>query len=144
MMQFSTKAEYGLRAMVNLAKNYSQNPVSLAKIAKEEDISKVYLEQLIAKLKAKNLVKSTKGVKGGYVLTKKPGQISAADIIEATEGSLAPFYCVADVASRCCTKKDCLTKAMWKRVQQSIRQSLKSTKLTDLINTNQKQITKRI
>jgi len=133
MMQFSTKAEYGLRAMVNLAKNHGKFPISLAKIAEEEDISKVYLEQLIAKLKAKNLVKSTKGVKGGYVLAKKPSQISAADIIEATEGSLAPFYCVADNSVKCCTKRDCLTKKMWISVKDSIRQSLEATKLSDLI-----------
>ncbi|MBU1164080.1 Rrf2 family transcriptional regulator [Patescibacteria group bacterium] len=132
MMQFSTKAEYSLKAMINLAKHYGKEPISLAKIAKEEKISKEYLEQLIAKLKANNLVKSTKGVKGGYILTKKPNLISAADVIEATEGSLAPFYCVSDADARCCTKKDCLTKNMWINVKKSIKKSLESTKLTDL------------
>jgi len=131
-MQFSTKAEYSLKAMINLAKHYGKEPISLAKIAKEEKISKEYLEQLIAKLKANNLVKSTKGVKGGYILTKKPNLISAADVIEATEGSLAPFYCVSDADARCCTKKDCLTKNMWINVKKSIKKSLESTKLTDL------------
>jgi len=133
MMQFSTKAEYSLKAMVNLAKNHGKLPISLAKIAKEERISKEYLEQLIAKLKAKNLVKSTKGVKGGYVLSKKPSQISAADVIEATEGSLAPFYCVSDADARCCTKRGCLTKNMWIKVRDSVKQTLNNTKLTDLI-----------
>lgn len=132
-MKFSTKAEYGLRAMVNLAKNQSQKPVSLAKVAGEERISKVYLEQLIARLKQKGLVKSTKGANGGYVLAKKPSQISAAQIIEATEGSIAPFYCVAETVDKCCQAKGCLTKKMWQKVHQSIKESLTQTKLTDLI-----------
>ena len=122
-----------MRAMVNLAKNYKKDSISLAKIAKNEKISKAYLERLIAKLKANKLVKSTKGVKGGYKLTKAPGQISIFEIVQALEGPIVMFDCLASNTKMICTHKTCLTKKVWLKVQDQIIKVLRQSKLSELI-----------
>ena len=82
-MIFTTKAGYGLRAMVQLAKNYSREPYSLNKISRLEGISLAYLERLMAALKKKGLVESVKGAKGGYILAKTPAKVTVFEIVEA-------------------------------------------------------------
>jgi Rrf2 family protein len=101
-MQFSTKAEYGLRAMVVLARKYPEK-MSIADISNEEEISVKYLEQIIQELRKNNLVKSLKGKSGGYVLSKDPKEISAADIIEPLEGKFTETKCLSDE----CRDKNC-------------------------------------
>lgn len=130
-MQFSTRSEYGLRAMVRLAQKGSKVPYSLAKIAKEEKISLPYLERLVAKLKRAKLVKSAKGVKGGYQLAKSPRRISAAEVIEILEGDFAPYCCVLPTAF--CSNKKCLTREVWLKLYVATQKTLKSITLADLI-----------
>lgn len=132
-MIFSTKSEYGLRALVNLAKNQGHEPYSLAKIAKEEKISLAYLERLFASLKKSGIVASVQGVKGGYKLTKSAAKISVKDIFTALEGSLAPYICAG--LGGLCSKKgcDCQTKVVWQKLDQGISKTLSSIKLSDLI-----------
>ncbi len=132
-MRFSTRTEYGLRAMVQLAKNYGKTLISLAFIAKKENISQAYLERLIAKLKANNLVKSNKGVKGGYQLTKKSQQISLLEIVQTLEGSGVFFSCLLANSKMVCSRKSCLTKKVWLKVQNEVFKVLKETKLSNLI-----------
>ena len=132
-MIFSTKSEYGLRALVNLAKNQRKEPYSLAKIAKEEKISLAYLERLFASLKKAKIVQSAKGVKGGYKLAKSAAKISIKDIFTALEGSLAPYVCVG--IGGLCVKKgcDCQSKIVWQKLDRGISKTLNSIKLSDLI-----------
>ncbi len=132
-MIFTTKAGYGLRAMVHLAKNYSQKPYSLHKIAKTEGISLAYLERLMAILKKKGLVKSSKGAKGGYILAKNPGKITVFEIVQALEGSTASFYCVDKSKKGICCPNKCPTKNVWFRLQRAIDRTLKEVSLVDLI-----------
>jgi Rrf2 family protein len=129
-MKFSTKAEYGLRAIIRLAKNKGKEPYPLARIAKEENISLAYLERLIAKLKRAGLVLSTKGLKGGYQLTKKPKEIKISEVLTALEGSLAPYYCL-DI--NLCRERACSTKKVWLKLQEQIIKTLNSITLADLI-----------
>ncbi len=132
-MMFSTKSEYGLRALVNLAKNQGQEPYSLAKIAKQEKISLAYLERLFARLKKAKLVVSAQGVNGGYKLAKPVSKISVKDIFTALEGSLAPYIC-AGLGGLCGQKScDCQTKIVWQKLDQGISKTLSSIKLSDLI-----------
>ncbi|OGY41221.1 MAG: hypothetical protein A2Y82_02200 [Candidatus Buchananbacteria bacterium RBG_13_36_9] len=132
-MRFSTKSEYGLRALVNLAKNQGKEPYSLAKIAKDEKISLAYLERLFAKLKKAKIVVSVKGVKGGYKLARPLAKISVKDILTALEGSLAPYTCVG--LESLCNKKscECQTKIVWQKLDQGITRTLSLIKLSDLI-----------
>ncbi|MCX6740434.1 MAG: Rrf2 family transcriptional regulator [Candidatus Parcubacteria bacterium] len=132
-MMFSTKSEYGLRALVNLSKNQGNVPYSLAKIAKEEKISLAYLERLFAKLKRAKIVVSVKGVNGGYKLAKPALRISVKDILTALEGSLAPYVC-AGIGGLCAKKGcDCQSKIVWQKLDQGISKTLNSIKLSDLI-----------
>ena len=89
-MKISTKGRYALRMAVYLAKHQCDEYVSLKAIAESEDISKKYLEQIVPMLNRAGLLRTTRGNKGGYLLTKKAGEITVGDILRATEGSLAP------------------------------------------------------
>ncbi|HDQ22465.1 MAG TPA: Rrf2 family transcriptional regulator [Candidatus Uhrbacteria bacterium] len=133
-MKFSTKSSYGLRAIVDLAKKQEgPEPYSLAKIAKDEKISLAYLERLFAKLKKASLIKSTKGVKGGYKLAKPANKISVRDIFLALEGDLSPYNCVK-LANACkLTECDCSAKQVWNLLECEINKTLESIKLKDLI-----------
>ena len=134
-MMFTTKTEYGLKAMVSLAKNGKKgDPMSLAEISKKEHISQSYLEQLFIKLKANDLVKSAKGVFGGYALTRLPKEISVFEIVEALEGPLAVFYCMAGENNKVvCSPKNCLTKKVWNELQKNIIHTLRKFTLANLI-----------
>jgi Rrf2 family protein len=130
-MKFSTKSEYGLRALITLAKHQKEQPYSLAKIAQEQKISLAYLERLFAKLKKANLVKSEKGMKGGYSLGKPANRISVKDILIALEGKLSPYIC-SDL-NNICKVNFCSVKVVWQKLENSMNKTLESIKLIDLI-----------
>ncbi|MFA5047798.1 MAG: RrF2 family transcriptional regulator [Patescibacteria group bacterium] len=131
---FTTKTEYGLKAMVALARNKGKKPLPLAQIAKKQHISQSYLEQLFAKLKANNLVKSSKGTDGGYVLYRPAKNINVFEIVEALEGTLAVFYCMSEESNKIvCQAKGCLTKVIWNELQNNIIKTLRKFKLSDLV-----------
>lgn len=132
-MKFSTRSSYGLRAMVKLARNCQKGPYSLHKLAKEEKISLSYLERLFGKLKRADLVKSTKGLKGGYELARSPKNIKVGEIFEVLEGSLAPFFCVTEKGMLICKSKHCAGKRVWQKLEQDIKKSLNSISLANLI-----------
>ena len=87
-MKLSTKGRYGLRAMIDLARYSEKEPVSIGSVAARQEISERYLEQLVALLKKAGLVKSIRGASGGYVLAKKPSEISVGDILRADRMSV--------------------------------------------------------
>ncbi len=89
-MKISTKGRYGLTIMIELAKQNGNGPISLKSIAKENNLSEHYLEQLVAPLRNASLVKSVRGAYGGYVLAKEPDDITAGDIIRILEGPITP------------------------------------------------------
>jgi len=128
-MKFSTKSSYGLRTMIQLARNYNKGNLSLATIAKKENISLGYLEKSMVQLKAKKLVKSTKGVKGGYVLARAPSKISIKEILEALEGTLSPFHCI-DIK---CPSEDCGARKVWQKLDREIKRTLEKMTLKELI-----------
>jgi Rrf2 family protein len=133
-MMFTTKTEYGMRAMTSLAKNKGKTPLSLTQIAKENHISASYLEQIMAKLKANDLVKSSKGTAGGYMLYRPAKNISVFEIVEALEGALSVFYCMSeDSRKMVCSRDKCLTKRVWQELQKNIISTLRKFKLSDLI-----------
>jgi len=127
-MKFSTRAGYGLRATVNLAKNYPEQK-SLQEISREEGISLKYLEQLFRALKKNKLVISQKGREGGYVLAKNPKIIRVGEIIEILEGPIVPMECAA---GKCDEKCSCASSVVWTKLQTQIKKTLYSIKLKDL------------
>ncbi len=138
-MKLSTKGRYGLRAVIDLARYAKEEPVSLAAVAERQNISISYLEQLIAKLKKAGIVKSTRGAQGGYTLAKAPEEISVGDILRALEGNLNPVDCVEANGDTTCAASDfCVTKYVWKRISDSINETVDAIFLSELIAENEK------
>ena len=131
-MKLSTKARYGMRAMLDLALHKDQSPVSLRDIAARQQLSLPYLEQLIGPLVASGLVRSIRGPKGGVSLAKEPEQIKLTEIFQVLEGSLAPVECVDDPNS-CNRSEFCVTREVWSEVKQAVSAVLGSKTLGDLM-----------
>ncbi|OIO07063.1 hypothetical protein AUJ27_03035 [Candidatus Falkowbacteria bacterium CG1_02_37_44] len=133
-MKFSTITSYGLRAMINLAKNHNRGSISLSKIAKTENISSGYLEKIFSKLKKAKLIKSAKGPTGGYILSASPSKISISRIIKCLEGEKSLFYCLHNNQKINCSQKcHCGVNKVLTNIEQAIKNSLDKLKLSDLI-----------
>jgi Rrf2 family cysteine metabolism transcriptional repressor len=139
-MMFSTKAEYGVRVMVELARRAGEEPIPLAEIAAHDGLPLAYLEHLVARLRKAGLVDSRRGSHGGYLLARAPDEITMAEVVEALEGSIAPIECISEAAdgSIVCSREAssehvCPTKLLWTRVRFSIVSTLQETTLADLL-----------
>lgn len=147
-MMFSTKAEYGVRVMVALARRAAQangecEPVSLAEIAESDGMPLAYLEHLVARLRRAQLIDSRRGSRGGYMLGRPADQITMAEVVEALEGSIAPIECISEASdgSVVCSRESdpdhvCPTKLLWTRVRSSIVRTLAQTTLADLLTSD--------
>ncbi len=136
-MNLSTRTEYGLRAVMELACNYEKKPLSLKIIAQNQGISMKYLERIIASLKNAGIVNSTRGSHGGYVLARRPDQIKVGECFNCLEGSFAIADCVPDYKS-CSRFADCMIKGLWKQVNQAVENVLQSITLQDLVDSAKK------
>ncbi len=153
-MMFSTKAEYGVRVMVALARRASVSEsaaqtagegldpvVPLAEIAERDGLPLAYLEHLVARLRKAGLIDSRRGARGGYMLARPAEEITMAEVVEALEGSIAPIECISVGANGevvCARESDlahvCPTKLLWTRVRGSIVSTLTQTTLADLVS----------
>ncbi len=117
--------------MVDLALNYGNGPILLKDIAKRQEISEGYLEQIVPSLKTAGLINSTRGAHGGYVLAEEPSRISLEDVVEALEGSLSLVECVK--TPEVCSRTDfCVTRELWEEMSNKMKGTLKSKTLEDL------------
>jgi Rrf2 family protein len=151
-MMFSTRAEYGVRVMVELARRGGDEPVSLSEIADSDGLPLAYLEHLAARLRKAGLVESRRGARGGYLLARPAKQISMAEVVEALEGSIAPIECISEGADGhlVCARETgtageaggyvCPSKLLWTRVRGSIVRTLEDTKLSDLVQDKRKRV----
>ncbi|NLZ53688.1 MAG: Rrf2 family transcriptional regulator [Thermoanaerobacteraceae bacterium] len=134
-MKLSTKGRYGLRAMYDLALNYGNEPISLKSIAQRQEISEYYLEQLMAILKKAGLVQSIRGAYGGYLLTRKPSEITVGDVLRALEGPIGLVDCVLEQdAVKCLKYENCITRIVWEKIRDSIVETIDSITLLDMCN----------
>jgi len=134
-MRLSTKSTYGLRAMLNVAMESDGAAVSISDISKKEGISVQYLEQLLNKLRREGLIESVRGPKGGYMLSKDPGNITVADIVKALEGEIRLSHCVSSAKSpgaSCKNTRSCVPKLVWLKLSNAISDCLESMTLEDL------------
>jgi len=119
--------------MVELASHYGEGPIELKEIAKRENISLKYLEQVINPLRADGLVKAIRGAKGGYSLAKPPSEICLYDVIETLEGPLNLLDCLHD--TKACQKvSSCVTREIWKEVSDAMSKIFYSVTLEDMVN----------
>jgi len=134
-VKFSQRSEYGVRLLVDLARHYGQGPLSLTEVARDEELSQTFLEQVIMPLRKAGLVRSRQGVRGGYELTRTPAEIRMGEVLRVLEGSLAPMFCVTDEEGRdiCAFEDHCGTRLLWARVRDGINAALDATTLADLI-----------
>jgi len=120
--------------MIPLAQNYGKASVSLATIARDENISLKYLERLFAQLKKEGLIISEKGSAGGYSLSREPKEINVFDIVKALEGEMSPFHCLDESGKIFCSSKcKCGATAVLVKVQQAVNSTLKGINLSELI-----------
>jgi Rrf2 family transcriptional regulator, cysteine metabolism repressor len=138
-MMFSTRSEYGVRVMIQLARQRGSGPVPLTGIAQAEELPLAYLEQLVSRLRKADLVSSTRGAHGGYELSRDPEQITMAEVVQALEGSLIPMQCFDELGGSrvLCNHivdgyESCATKLLWTRVQGGITRALEQTTLAEL------------
>jgi Rrf2 family protein len=140
-MIFTTKAEYGVRLLVELGRSRASGPRSLKAIAEGEGLPLAYLERIVALLKKAGFVESTRGAHGGYRLTRAPQHIRMDEVVLALEGAVAPMNCFVDDsggrALLCSHEADnghgCATKLLWLRVQGGVLEALAATTLAELV-----------
>lgn len=132
-MKISTRGRYGTRMMLDLAAHHDQGPTPLREIAKRQDLSVKYLEQLIIPLKAAGYIRSVRGARGGYTLARKPDKISVGQIIKVLEGGLSLVDCVED-PKICEREKNCPTRDIWLRMSERLMEELSSLTLSDVLD----------
>ena len=138
-MKLSTKGRYGLRAIIDLAVNSENEAVCIQSIAQRQGISENYLEQLMRLLKKANIINSVRGAGGGYILAKDPKEISVGDVLRALEGSLTPVSCGAISGEGECDGADsCVTKFVWKRMNDAITEAVDGIMLSELADESRK------
>ena len=143
-MKLSTRARYGLRALIDLGLYSETDAVSIQSIAGRQNISVSYLEQLMGKLKRAGLVESTRGACGGYRLGRPAEEISVGDILRVLEGSLEAAQCPGTAEEQSCETQDiCVAKYVWKRINDSINQAVDTLMLSQLIEESRKKRTER-
>lgn len=133
-MKISTKGRYALRLMLDLATYNTGEPVSLKDISKRQEISEKYLEQIIAILNRAGYVRSIRGAKGGYTLTREPKDITVGMILRETEGDLAPVACVSDTAREECNRTSaCVTYRIYKQLNDAINGVIDHITVADML-----------
>lgn len=130
-MRLTTKGRYAVTAMLDLALHAGNGPVSLADISERQGISLSYLEQLFARLRRFNLVKSVRGPGGGYQLMKEIGEISVAQVVDAVDESLDATRC--EGKGDCHQGQVCLTHHLWEDLSKQIHVFLSGISLADLV-----------
>jgi Rrf2 family protein len=130
-MWVSTRSQYGMRALVEVALA-GDEPVSLKTVAQRQDLSQQYLEQIFATLRRAGIVESVRGARGGYRLARPLTEIDSLEVVELLEGSVAPVACL-DENDSCARVGACSTEGLWRQVDDAVRRVLGSTTLADLV-----------
>ena len=137
-MKVSTKGDYGVRALVELAHHYGDGPVQSAEIASRQEVPEPYLDQLLTSLRRAGFIRSVRGRQGGHVLINDPDEVRLSDVMVALEGSLAPIACVDDPEA-CTRTGGCVQRDVWARVRDATQEILDSVSIGDLAAKERKQ-----
>jgi len=131
-VKLSTKSRYGTRLILDMAQNYNQGPVQLGEIAKRQNISVKYLEQIIIPLKKAGYVNSIRGPKGGHFLAKPPAEISIGEVVALLEEGVNLVEC-SRTEEVCDRAETCPTRLIWKEAAQAMFDKLFQVTLADLL-----------
>src|SRR4030042_3260212 len=132
-MRLTTKGRYGVRAVVNLAAAVGNEPISISYIAKKDQLSPEFLEQIFFRLKNAGLTRSVRGPKGGFVLNHKPSEISVKTILDAVGEPLFPAPCADHGTKACPQQEGCLISPIWQDFYELMRKYLSAISLKDIV-----------
>lgn len=130
-MRISTKGRYALRLMLDLGTYCSGEPIRLKDVARRQNISEKYLEQIISILNKAGYVRSIRGPQGGYMLARPPKAYTAGMILRLTEGSLSPVECIDNAA--CDREENCATRILWQKLNEAVNNVVDNVTLEDLL-----------
>ncbi|MGA2142652.1 MAG: Rrf2 family transcriptional regulator [Brevinematales bacterium] len=131
-MKLTTRTRYGLRLLFQLALNYDKGTVQLNEIAKKENISEKYLEQIASFLKSAGFITAQRGAQGGYQLANNPSSISLADVVSRLEGSLSVIDCLN--GGECDKTGNCPAQNVWRKLDDAIKSSLMKVNLSEMVD----------
>ncbi len=123
-MKLSTKGKYGVRALFEIARNFGRGPLTIKEIAERQRISLSYLEQILHKLGKAGIIESVRGPHGGYLLARKPSDLTIGDVVRSLEGPIALSHCLEPGDARCYQADDCVARMVWARVGEKIEEAL--------------------
>jgi Rrf2 family protein len=132
-MKISTKGRYALRMLLDLAEHKDDGFVSLKEIAERQNISKLYLEQIVSLLHTSNILRANRGKLGGYMLAKDPSKCTVGQVLRITEGNLAPVSCLESEINICDRIGFCKTLPMWTGLNRVINDYLNGVTLQDIL-----------
>lgn len=133
-MQISTKGRYALRFLLDLCQHDEDGFVSLKSIAERQGVSKKYLERIVAMLSPTGMLRVERGYQGGYRLAKDPADITVADVLRVTEGTLAPVSCLEGPVIGCERRESCMTLGVWKGLEDTVTAYLEGISLRDILD----------
>lgn len=139
VMKISTKGRYALRLMLDLAVYNTGEPISLKDVARRQEISEKYLEQIISLLNKAGYVRSIRGAQGGYMLTKDPAEYTVGSILRLTEGDLAPVSCVGADSTVCDRKDGCISVRIWEMINEAVNGVVDHITLADMVEWQKQQ-----
>lgn len=139
-MKISTKGRYALRLMLDLAIYNTGEPISLKDVARRQQISEKYLEQIISMLNKAGFVRSVRGAQGGYMLKKAPAEYTVGMILRLTEGDLAPVSCVGEDSIECGRRDECVTVRIWQQLNSAINGVVDGITLEDMMGWQQEKV----
>ncbi len=132
-MRVSTRSDYGLRALIELAGNYGGGPLQSSEIALRRHIPEQYLDQLLTTLRKAGFIRSVRGPAGGHELLRHPSEITVREVIQALEGSLSPVAWLDEPPEQTDHPHQCGQREIWERVRESTTQILDSYTIADLL-----------
>jgi Rrf2 family protein len=133
-MKISTKGRYALRIMIDLAQHNDGQYVPIRDISVRQGVSVKYIEQIISLLSRAGYLKSVRGNRGGYMLSRSPKEYTVGMVLRCAEGSLAPVSCLDDEINQCPRKEVCPTLPMWQRLNSAINNVVDNTTIQDLLD----------
>lgn len=136
-MKISTRGRYALRLMLDLAVYNTGEPISLKDVARRQQISEKYLEQIISLLNKAGFVRSVRGAQGGYMLKRDPAEYTVGMILRLTEGDLAPVSCVGAESVACERMQECVSVRVWKQINDAVDQVVDGITLADMVGWQQ-------
>lgn len=140
-MRITTTSRYGVRALFDVAYHGGGQPTQIKDISRRQKISQRYLEQIFNKLLKAGLLKSRRGPRGGYMLSRDPSEITVGEIITAAQGPIVPVRCLAPDSAKkdCDIVQGCITRHIWKQTQQILVDYYNSVSISDLCTMARKQ-----